>query len=240
LNHKTEEEGVTAMTTPPRRVLHAGLGWSSLGLLLAGLFAALLLAPPDAVQGNVQRIMYVHVPAAWVAFLAFFVVFVGSVLYLVRGTPGWDRLAAASAEIGVLFTAQAIVAGAIWGKPTWGTWWTWDPRLTTTAILLLIYAGYLLLRSMASDARRAARQAAVLGIVGFVDIPITYMSVLWWRTLHQGPSIFRSGGPSMATSMLLILLFNVLAFTVLYGYLLVRRLDVQRLEVQALAGIRGG
>jgi heme exporter protein C len=228
------------MTTPPRRVLHAGLGWSSLGLLLAGLFAALLLAPPDAVQGNVQRIMYVHVPAAWVAFLAFFVVFVGSVLYLVRGTPGWDRLAAASAEIGVLFTAQAIVAGAIWGKPTWGTWWTWDPRLTTTAILLLIYAGYLLLRSMASDARRAARQAAVLGIVGFVDIPITYMSVLWWRTLHQGPSIFRSGGPSMATSMLLILLFNVLAFTVLYGYLLVRRLDVQRLEVQALAGIRGG
>jgi heme exporter protein C len=228
------------MTSQPRRVLRAGLGWSSLGLLFCGAFAALILAPPDAVQGNVQRIMYVHVPTAWVGFLAFFVVFVGSVMYLVRGTSRWDHLAAASAELGVLFTAQAIVAGAIWGKPTWGTWWTWDPRLTTTAILLLIYAGYLLLRSMASEARRRARQAAVLGIVGFVDIPITYMSVLWWRTLHQGPSIVRSGGPTMATSMLLILLLNVLAFTVLYGYLLVRRLDVQRLEIQELAGTRGG
>jgi len=222
------------MMTRPTYVCRAVLGWSCLGLLIPGLFAALILAPPDAVQGNVQRIMYVHVPAAWVGFLAFFVVFVGSVLYLVRGTPGWDSLAAASAEIGVLFTAQAIVAGAIWGKPTWGTWWTWDPRLTTTAILLLIYAGYLLLRSMASEARRGARQAAVLGIVGFVDIPFTYMSVLWWRTLHQGPSIWRSGGPTMVTSMLLILLLNVLAFTVLYGYLLVRRLDVQRLEIHRL------
>lgn len=228
------------MMTRSTHVCRAVLGWSSLGLLLPGLFAALILAPPDAVQGNVQRIMYVHVPAAWVGFLAFFVVFVGSVLYLVRGTPGWDSLAAASAEIGVLFTAQAIVAGAIWGKPTWGTWWTWDPRLTTTAILLLIYAGYLLLRSMASEARRGARLAAVLGIVGFVDIPITYMSVLWWRTLHQGPSILRSGGPTMATPMLLVLLLNVLAFSVLYGYLLVRRLDLQRLETHMLAVTREG
>lgn len=224
----------------PKRPIRTGLGWSSLGLLLMGVCAALVLAPPDAVQGNVQRIMYVHVPTAWVSFLAFFVVFVGSVMYLIRGTPRWDQVAAASAEIGVLFTAQTIVAGAIWGKPTWGTWWTWDPRLTTTAILFLIYAGYLLLRSMASDARRGARQAAVLGIVGFVDIPITYMSVLWWRTLHQGPSIMRSGGPTMATSMLLILLLNVLAFTVLYGYLLLRRLDVQRLELQESVATRGG
>jgi heme exporter protein C len=227
------------MTTQARRVLRAGLGWSGLALLLAGSFAALVLAPPDAVQGQVQRIMYVHVPAAWAGFLAFFVVCVGSVMYLARQTPGWDHLAAASAEIGVLFTAQAIVAGAIWGKPTWGTWWTWDPRLTTTALLWLIYAGYLLLRSMASEARRGARQAAVLGIVGFVDIPITYMSVLWWRTLHQGPSIVRSGGPTMATSMLLVLLLNVLAFTVLYGYLMLRRLDVQRQDLQALAATTG-
>jgi len=228
------------MMTRPTYVCRAVLGWSCLGLLIPGLFAALILAPPDAVQGNVQRIMYVHVPAAWVGFLAFFVVFVGSVLYLVRGTPGWDSLAAASAEIGVLFTAQAIVAGAIWGKPTWGTWWTWDPLLTTTAILLLIYAGYLLLRSMTSEARRGARLAAVLGIVGFVDMPITYMSVLWWRTLHQGPSILRSGGPTMATPMFLVLLLNVLAFTVLYGYLLVRRLDVRRLETHMLAVTREG
>jgi heme exporter protein C len=205
-----------------------------------GLYAALILAPPDAVQGDVQRIMYVHVPVAWVSFLAFFVVFVGSVMYLVRGTLGWDRLAAASAEIGVLFTAQAIVAGAIWGKPTWGTWWTWDPRLTTTAILLLIYVGYLLLRSMAGDPRRGARQAAVLGVVGFVDIPITYMSVLWWRTLHQGPSVLRSGGSAMATPMLLVLLLNVVAFTLLYGYLLVRHLDVQRLEARTLTLVQGG
>lgn len=227
------------MLTQPRRVLRAVLGWSSLGLLGLGLYAALVLVPPDAVQGNVQRIMYVHVPAAWAGFLAFFAVFIGSVMYLVRGTLGWDRLAAASAEIGVLFTAQAIVAGAIWGKPTWGTWWTWDPRLTTTAILLLIYAGYLMLRSMASDPRRGARQAAVLGIVGFIDIPITYMSVLWWRTLHQGPSILRSDGPVMAPPMLLVLLLNVVAFTLLYGYLLARHLDVQRLEAQTVALARG-
>src|SRR5919106_1925306 len=116
-----QEECHTAMRTQPTRVLRAVLGWSSLGLLALGLFAALVLAPPDAVQGHVQRIMYVHVPAAWVGFLAFFVVFVGSVMYLVRGTSRWDQLAAASAEMGVLFTAQAMVAGAIWGKPTWGT-----------------------------------------------------------------------------------------------------------------------
>jgi heme exporter protein C len=161
-------------------------------------------------------------------------------VYLATGKKLWDQIAYSSVEIGLVLTLMAVTSGSIWARPAWNTWWTWDPRLTTTAILLLIYAGYLLLRSMASEARRRARQAAVLGIVGFVDIPITYMSVLWWRTLHQGPSIVRSGGPTMATSMLLILLLNVLAFTVLYGYLLVRRLDVQRLEIQELAGIRGG
>ncbi len=132
--------------------------------------------------------MYLHVPAAWLAYLAFAVVFVASVAYLVTKRTRWDRLAAASAEIGVLFTALTIVLGSIWAKPVWGTWWTWDPRLTTTAILLLIYVGYLAVRRLSDSPARKARWAAVVGIVGFLDVPIVHLSVVWWRSLHQAPA----------------------------------------------------
>ena len=139
--------------------------------------------------------MYVHVPAAWLAYFSFFVVFVASVAYLKTRRIRWDRIAAASAEIGVLFTALAIVLGTLWGKPVWGTWWTWDPRLTTTAVLLLIYFGYLAIRRVADNPSRRARWAAVVGIVGFVDVPIVHLSVVWWRSLHQGATVLRLGGP---------------------------------------------
>jgi heme exporter protein C len=207
------------------------------GAALAGLAVSAVLslrvAPPDAVQGDVQRLMYVHVPAAWLAYLSFAVVFVASAAYLVTSRSRWDRLAAASAEVGVLFTALTIVLGALWGKPVWGTWWTWDPRLTTTAVLLLVYLAYLALRQMADSPRRRARWSAVLGVVGFVDVPIVHMSVVWWRSLHQAPTVLRPGAPTIAGSMLTALLVAVAAFTVAWAYLVAVRLRVGRLEERA-------
>jgi heme exporter protein C len=204
-------------------------------LLALGLSAtlSLVVAPPDALQGEVQRLMYVHVPAAWLAYLSFFVVFVSSVAYLRTGRTRWDRVAAASAEIGVLFTALAIVLGALWGKPVWGTWWTWDPRLTTTAILLLIYVGYLAVRRITDNPTRRARWSAVIGVVGFVDVPIVHLSVVWWRSLHQQSTVLRLGGPQIEGSMLTALLVAVGAFTIVYAYLMAVRLRVGRLEERA-------
>jgi heme exporter protein C len=194
---------------------------------------SLVVAPPDAVQGEVQRLMYIHVPAAWLAYLSFAVVFVASIAYLKTRKVRWDRVAAASAEIGVLFTALAIVLGALWGKPVWGTWWTWDPRLTTTAVLLLIYVGYLAIRRVSDNPTRTARWCAVVGIVGFVDVPIVHLSVVWWRSLHQGPTLIRLGGPEIEGTMLLTLLVGVAAFTLVYAYLMTLRLRVGRLEERA-------
>ena len=206
------------------------LGLAALAALAASAVLSLAVAPPDAVQGDVQRLMYVHVPAAWLAYLSFLVVFVASIAYLRTGRIRWDRIAAASAEIGVVFTSLAIALGALWGKPVWGTWWTWDPRLTTTAVLLLIYLGYLAVRRITDDPRRRARWSAVLGIVGFVDVPIVHLSVVWWRSLHQGPTVLRLGGPEIHGSMLAALLVGVAAFTLAYAYLMTLRLRVGRLE----------
>ena len=204
-------------------------------LLALGLSAtlSLVVAPPDALQGEVQRLMYVHVPAAWLAYLSFFVVFLSSVAYQRTTRTRWDRVAAASAEIGVLFTALAIVLGALWGKPVWGTWWTWDPRLTTTAMLLLIYIGYMSVRRITDNPTRRARWSAVIGIVGFVDVPIVHLSVVWWRSLHQQSTVLRVGGPQIEGSMLTALLVAVGAFTIVYAYLMAVRLRVGRLEERA-------
>ncbi|MGH7361274.1 MAG: cytochrome c biogenesis protein CcsA [Candidatus Methylomirabilales bacterium] len=210
-----------------RLVIPLGVGASA--ALLAGLHAGLVRAPADVVQGEVQRIMYLHVPTVLVAYLAFFVVFVGSVAYLFTRRERWDILAHASAEIGVLFTALTIAAGAIWGKPTWGAWWTWDARLTTTAILLLIYVGYLMLRAAVEDRSRGARYAAVVGILGFLDIPIIHKSVEWWRTLHQPSSLARG---AIDPVFQLPLMVNLGAFALLYAFLLAQRVEVGRLEAE--------
>jgi heme exporter protein C len=210
------------------------LGWTSLAALAAAAVMALIVAPDDAEQGTVYRLMYVHVPSAWLAYLSFAVVFVASIAYLRSGRSRWDRLAAASAEIGVLFTALTIALGSLWGKPVWGTWWTWDPRLTTTAIMLLIYVGYLAVRRLSDNPRRRGRWAAVVGIVGFADIPIVQLSVDWWRGLHQQQSI-RLGSVTIAPIMLWTLLLAVAAFTLLYLYLMALRLRVGRLEERAMA-----
>lgn len=203
--------------------------------LVATFVVGLAVVPPDARQGDVQRLMYVHVPAAWLAYLAFLVVFVCSIGYLVTKRIRWDRVAAASAEIGVLFTGLTIVLGALWGKPVWGTWWTWDPRLTTTAILLLIYVGYLAVRRLPENPVRRARWAAVVGIVGFVDVPIVHLSVVWWRSLHQQATVARLGAPRLDPPMLFALLLGVAAFTLAYLYLMTLRLRVGRLEERARA-----
>jgi heme exporter protein C len=173
--------------------------------------------------------MYIHVPTAWVAFFAFFVVFLASIVYLWKRLPEADRLAHASAEIGVLFTALTLIDGSIWGKPTWGIWWTWDARLTTTAVLFVIYVGYLMLRSFIDEPERRARFSALVGIVGFIDVPIIYMSVLWFRTLHQPPSIQR-GGASMPDAMLFTLLFNFGAYTLVFLFFLVKRVRIESLQ----------
>lgn len=209
--------------------------------MLAALYAALVYAPTEATQGDVQRIFYFHVPSAWVAFLAFFVVFTGSILYLWKKDRRWDILASCSAEIGVLFTTMVLLTGPLWGKPIWGTYWSWDPRLTTTLILWLIYVAYLMLRAYAGERTKGARMAAVLGIVGFVDVPLIHLSVLWWRSLHPLPVVIRAGGPALPQSMLVSLMVSLLAFTLLYLYLLRERVHLEWMkdEVEALKQKRG-
>ncbi|HTK89929.1 MAG TPA: cytochrome c biogenesis protein CcsA [Verrucomicrobiae bacterium] len=212
------------------------LGWLALLALLAGLGMAFGYAPREAVQGNVQRIMYVHVPAVLTAYLAFGLVLIGSIGYLASARMGWDRLAAAAAELGVLFTGITIASGSIWGRPTWGTWWTWDARLTSTAILFLVYVGYLLLRAMVEEPERRGRFAAVVGIVGAANIPIVHFSVKWWRALHQPSTILGPEPSPIAAPIALALLANWVAFTLLFAYFLARRVEIARLEDAALQG----
>jgi heme exporter protein C len=215
------------------KILGVGAGM----LLAVGLWLGLVQAPPDAVQGEVQRIMYVHVPSILTAYLAFTVVLVASIAYLLRGSRGWDRLAHASAEVGVVFTAVTLVTGSIWGKPIWGVWWTWDARLTGTAVLFLVYVGYLMLRSVVDDRDRAGRYAAVVGILGFFDIIFTHMAVKWFRTLHQ-PSTLERGSISMV--LLVPLMVNLGAFVLLYAYFLMRRVRLAVLEEAVEAEVLGG
>ncbi len=211
------------------------LGWLAAAGLLAGLVMGFAVAPREATQGNVQRIMYLHVPSVWVAYVAFAVVFAASIVYLARRSAAADRVAHASAELGVLFTGLTIATGSIWGKPTWGTWWTWDARLTSVAILFVMYVGYLLLRGTLDEPERAARAAAVLGIVAALNIPLVHFSVYWWRTLHQPPSLMKPGGSSMPRAIVAALLVNFVAFSLLYLYFLARRVRVLRLEAEAAA-----
>jgi heme exporter protein C len=206
------------------------LGWLAVAGLVAGLVAGFGYAPREVIQGNVQRIMYLHVPSVLTAYLAFMLVLIGSVGFLVTSHAGWDRLAAAAAELGVLFTGLTIASGSIWGKPTWGVWWTWDARLTSTAVLFLVYVGYLLLRAMVDEAPRRARYAAVVGIVGAINIPIVHFSVKWWRALHQPSTILGPEPSPIAAPIALALFVNWLAFTLLFAYFLGRRIEIARLE----------
>ncbi len=205
-------------------------GAGALILLALLLPAAFLHAPEDLEQGPPQRIFYVHVPAAWIAFLAFFVVFVASIALLATGRSRYDLLASASAEVGVVFTTGVLITGPLWARPIWGVWWDWDPRLTSVLVLWLIYLSYLALRTYLPDPARRARASAVLGIVGFLDVPIIYFSVSWWRALHPSHVIIARGGPRMPPEMFHALLLGLAGFTLLYLYLLAVRVRVGALR----------
>ena len=189
-------------------------------LFMGALYLVFIYVPTEATMGIVQRIFYFHVPVAWVAFSAFFVVFLGSVLYLWKRDSKWDVIARSSAEVGLVFTTLALITGSIWAKPIWGIWWVWEPRLTTALVLWFIYVAYLLVRSYASEESKGARFAAVVGIIGFIDVPIAALAITLWRTQHPGPVIFEGG---LAPPMLLTLIICIFAFTTLYGLLLIQR-----------------
>jgi heme exporter protein C len=194
---------------------------------------ALVVAPPDAEQGDAQRLMYLHVPAAWLAYLAFTVTAIASVLWLLPRTRSttWDLLAGASAEIGVLFTGLTLAMGSIWGKPIWGSWWEWDARLTTTAVLFFLYLGYLALRRAGGGPDQRAKRSAIAALVAFVDVPIVHFSVNWFETLHQQGTVFnRKMNVEISGTMAATLVLSVVAFTMLYGYLVMRRMELLGLE----------
>jgi heme exporter protein C len=208
--------------------------WIAAALLLVAAGLVVFYAPEDAVQGVVQKIFYLHVPAAIAAYTAFALVLAGGLVYLWNESPAADRLARAAAEVGLVFTTVTLVMGSIWARPIWGTWWVWwDPRLVSTLVLWLIYAGYLLMRRIATPGRQAARFGAVVGIVGFIDVPIVHFSVTWWRTIH--PPIETAAPDALPPAMLVAFAVStvavLLAALVLVGYRY--RLEAARDRLQA-------
>lgn len=206
----------------------------SAALMLAAAFGAFVLAPnaagltPD--ETAAQRIIYFHVPAAWLSMLAFGVTTLASIAYLVTSKRFWDGMAVSSAEIGIAFTLAATASGSLWAKPAWNTWWTWDPRLTTYTIMFLLYVAYFMLRSALEDPARRARFAAVYGIFAFLSVPITFMSIRWWRTIH--PILLDSKNFGLSRGMLPVFFLGLIAFTLFYFVLLAYRVRLERTQEQ--------
>ena len=212
------------------------LGIITAVLIGAGLYFALLDSPVDYQQGETVRIMYVHVPSAWLGLFAYMVMAGASLVALVFRHPLADVCAKSAAPLGAAFTFLALVTGSLWGRPMWGTWWVWDARLTSMLILLFLYLGYIALWATIEEPVRAARAAAVLALVGSINVPIVHYSVVWWNTLHQPASVFRIGGPEIATSMLIPLMLMAVGFTFFFvTMLLIRmRVEILRRRVRAL------
>jgi len=209
------------------------LGFVALGSLLVTAVLALWVSPADAEQGDAMRLLYLHVPAAWLAYLAFFVTAAASALWLWPRTraPIWDLLAGASAEVGVIFTGLTLAMGSLWGRPIWGTWWEWDARLTTTAVLFFLYLGYLALRRTADTVDARGKRCAIAALIAFVDVPIVHFSVTWWQTLQQDATVFNPKlDVEIHGTMALTLVLSVLSFTVLYAYVTMLRLRLAELE----------
>lgn len=206
------------------------LGVSAL-LMVTALYMVFIYVPTEATMGIVQRIFYLMVPLGWLALLSFLVVFIGSILYLVKRDIKWDTIAYCSAEVGLVFTTLALIVGSLWARPVWGVWWTWEPRLTATLVLWLIYLAYLIIRSYVAEEGRRARFAAVIGIIGFIDIPIVVLSTSLWRGIHPGPVIFEGG---LEPAMLQTLLVSITAFTVLFFYLLKERVSIKIVEAELM------
>jgi heme exporter protein C len=219
------------MTGQDRRLLWLGAAaWTAVAISVVLIFFVARTAQA-AMGGQLQRIFYFHVPSAWVAYLAFAIVFLASIAYLRTGDRRWDVLAHSSAELGVVFLGLVLITGPIWAHPVWGTWWQWDARLTSTLVTWLTYVGYLFIRNLTVERRRAGRLAAVIGIVGLVNIPIVHFSVYWWRTLHpSGPTpanpVANSG---LGAPELAAFFTSLAAFTLLFAWLLSMRTRLGRL-----------
>lgn len=200
---------------------------AGVALTVVGLFLALFIAPPDYQQGDAARIMYVHVPAAWMALFVYACMAISSAVAFIWKHPLADVAAKASAPIGCVFTALALITGMLWGQPMWGAWWVWDARLTSVLILFFLYLGYIVLWGAIEEPTRAARAARILALVGAINIPIIHFSVEWWNTLHQGTTVFRTDGPAISASMLAPLLVMAVAYNVLYVALLLIRMRME-------------
>ena len=196
-------------------------------MIAVGLYLALFVAPPDYQQGESVRIMFVHVPSAWMALFVYTGMAAASAMTLIWKHPLSDIAARASAPIGACFTFRALATGSLWGKPMWGAWWVWDARLTSMLVLLFLYLGYMALADAFDDAQRGAKAAAILALVGFVNVPIIKFSVDWWNTLHQPASVVKMGGPAIHLSMLAPLLIMVAGFTAFYVAVLIMRMRTE-------------
>ena len=213
-----------------------GRGLLAAPILLASLYMSFFYAPTEREMGVVQRIYYVHVPSAWVAFLAFGIVALCSLIYLWLKDERLDAISVASAELGLVFTTIVLITGPIWGKIAWGAWWVWEPRLTLTLLLWFIYVGYFMVRGSTENPERGKRFGAVVGIVGAVNIPLIHVSVLWFRSQHPQPVVLRADGPQADPAIVQTLLVSLLGFTVLFFALMLLRYAAERLEgrVEAL------
>jgi heme exporter protein C len=205
------------------------LGIATVVAVLAMLYMALIYAPTERTQGQAQRIFYIHIGSAVITYVAYIVTAVASIGFLWKRSEWLDQLARSSAEVGLLINSILLVSGSIWGKAIWGTWWSWDARLTSTLILWFIYAGYLMLRAYGGDTPQIARSAAVIGIIGCLDIPIINQSVRWWRTLHPAPIVVRES-PALPATMLQAMFVAMAAFFLLYLYLTIQRFRVEQLS----------
>lgn len=222
---------VSNSSTPPRFAWEHLIGLLGLVLLVAGNYAGLFVAPPERMMGEVGRILYVHVPAAWLAMLTFSVAFFAALGHLVTSRPAFDWTVEACCEVGVVLNALLLVEGSIFARPTWGVWWTWDPRLTSSAVMMLTFIGVILLRGAVVDPERRATWSSVATILAFVNIPITWFSVRWWRSLHQ----VQSDGQAIAISMKWVLYLNTLAFLLITVWLIVRRWRIAKARALAEA-----
>ncbi len=212
------------------------LGWLTLAAMALTALMALVVSPPDVNMDDSVRLLYLHVPTAWLSmYVCFGITTLASALYLWKRTRSrfWDLAAGASAEIGVLFLGLTLLIGAIWGRITWGVWWTWDARLTTTAVLFVMYLGYLAVRKVPATPEVQSRRAAIVALAAFVNVPIVHQSVEWWRTLHQDATFLddrRLLDPQIGGTMAWTLLLGVIAFTLLYAWLMAHRFRLAWLE----------
>ncbi|MFH1756158.1 MAG: cytochrome c biogenesis protein CcsA [Candidatus Latescibacterota bacterium] len=200
--------------------------------MMAAVYMVFIYAPVERTMGGVQKIFYFHVSCAWISFFAFFLVFIFSIAYLMRRDKKWDDFASSAAEVGILFCSLVLITGPIWAKPVWLIWWTWDPRLTLTLVLWLVYVGYMMLRRYVIDPEKKATFSAVIGVIGFIDVPLVYLSIRWWRTQHPPPVMGGGEASGLNAAMAHAFIVSMVAFTMLFFYLWWKRVTLEKLKEQ--------